>query len=550
VILSSEGIIRRHVEAGAWPRVTLDRLFRRGVERDPDGIVFRNAGDPVVPGLDHAVSFTDAERRIDALASFFAGVGLKPDTVIGIHLPSSVEAATIVLAALRAGLIVCPLPLHLNRSEMAAVVAAAGIRAIATASEIEGEATGEQVRDVAADAFAIRFVFAVGTGVPDGLVDLDVVLADLGQFAPPPPVVRRGDPADHVAALSLMRDADDRLIVVPHSHNHLVAAALGHALESSMTPGEILLSTMHPAAPAGLAAGLATALVNGGTVAFHHPTRISRLTAAALTSGAARVVIPSAIGAEAAASLPSDIGLSLVDPGLSSGGPPALSAGRAVTDLYTLGGLCLLPVARAAENAAAMLPLGSVRIPRTNATAAVLYETRIKARSGGPDRRTPTGAGELLVAGALVPDAPWPEPSSGQAAMPLPLTADGFVRSGIAAQPEADGARVRLDGPIADLIVVAGHTVSPARLEALLRSHPKIADAAVFPVDAPTVGARIGIAVVPITGVTISPRDLSAFLAARGGSLDEPGIVAVVPEVPRNADGAVLRDALFLSAVA
>jgi acyl-CoA synthetase (AMP-forming)/AMP-acid ligase II len=550
VILSQEATIRRHVAAGAWSQVTVDRLFLRGVERDPGGIIFRNAGDQAVPGLDHAVTFEEAQQRVDALASFFAGVGLKPDTVIGIHLPASAEAAMIVLAALRAGLIVCPLPLHLNKSEMAEVVAAAGIRAIATASEIEGEPSGEQVRDVAAEAFNIRFVFAVGTGVPDGLVDLDVVLADLDQFGPPPALLRRGDPADHVASLSLMRDPDDRLVIVPLSHNHLVASALAHTLEAMMTPGGILLSTMHPATPAGLSAGLATALVNGGTVAFHHPTRLTRLTTAVLTSGTNRVVLPAAIGVMAAAALPADVGLSLVTSGLDPRGSPDLPAGRSVTDLLTLGGLCVLPVARGTANTAARLPSGPVRIPRTSSTAAVLFETRIKPRTGAMDRRAATGAGELLVTGALIPDAPWPQPTSGRGTAALQVGTDGVVRTGILAQPSLDGGSVHLHGPIADVLVVAGRTLSPARLEALLRSHPSVADAAVFPVETPVVGARVGIALVPITGATLQADQLSAFIAARGGSLDGPSVVAVVPEIPRGADGAVLREALFLAAVA
>jgi acyl-CoA synthetase (AMP-forming)/AMP-acid ligase II len=550
VILSQEGTIKRHVAAGAWSRVTLDDLFRRGVERDPGGVVFRNSGDAVVPGLDHALTFSDADRRIDALASFFAGVGLKPDTVVGIHLPPSAEAAVIVLAALRAGLIICPLPLHLTRSEMADVVAAAGIRAIATASEIEGEPSAEQVRDVAAEAFAIRFVFAVGLGIPDGLIDLDAVLSDLEQFGPPPVLARRGAPADHIAALSLMRDAGDRLVIAPHSHNHLVAAALAHALESAMAPGEVLLSTMHPASPAGLAGGLATALINGGTVAFHHPTRMARLTAAAVTAGAGRVVLPAAFAGEADAALPAEIALSLVTPGLDPNGVADLAPGRPVTDLFTLGGLCLLPVSRGADNAAAMLPAGPVRIPRTADGSAVLFETRIKPRAASTDRRTTSGTGDLLVTGAIVPDAPWPEPAGAGSVGTLTVGADGIVRTGLLAQASADGLDIRLRGPAADLLVVAGRTIAPGRIESLLKTHPSVEDAAVFPVDAAHVGARVGIAVVPRPGQAIRGDELSLFLAERGGSLDTPAVLSVVKAIPRGADGAILREALFLSAVA
>ena len=111
MILTPEDRIRAYVDDGVWSRVTLDHLFRKGLAATPDEVVFRDIGGPPVPGLGSARTFAEVHRRVEALAAFFAGVGLKPDTVVGIHLPACVDATLILLAALRAGLIVCPLPL-------------------------------------------------------------------------------------------------------------------------------------------------------------------------------------------------------------------------------------------------------------------------------------------------------------------------------------------------------------------------------------------------------------------------------------------------------
>ena len=179
MILTSEQRAEAYVASGVWSNVTLVELLRRTAIVAPETIVFEDVGIGAVPGLSAKYSFAEAEKRINGLAAFFAAVGLRPDMVLGIHLPPCADAAIVLFAALKAGLVVAPLPVYWTKSEIEAAIEAASIKAMVTASEIENEPSGELVRDVAADTFAIRFVFAVGDGQPDGLIDLTEVLADL-----------------------------------------------------------------------------------------------------------------------------------------------------------------------------------------------------------------------------------------------------------------------------------------------------------------------------------------------------------------------------------
>ncbi len=550
MILSPEATIRRHAGSGAWTRETLDVMFRRALARTPGAVAFRDAGEAATPGVGGAaLTFAEAERRIEALAAFFGGIGLKPDMVIGVHLPPSADAAVVVMAALRAGLILCPLPLHLGRAEMMDAIAAANIRAIVTASTVEGETTGELVRDVAAEAFAIRFVFALGQEVPDGLIDLAEVFGDPDQFGPAPAVARRGEAADHVALLALARSEDCRPVATPLSHNHIVAAAAAHRLDGRIEPGERLLSTMHPAGLAGLAGGLATALLDGAPLAFHHPTTLAGLAAAVEEAGASRVLMPAAVAAEADRLLPPDIRLSLVSSGLDPRGAPDVSPGRPAVDLLTMGGRCLLPTGARVHGVASLVPAGGGRAETPGAPAP--FETALKMRLRPGERRPVSGTGELTLSGPLVPDAPWPEPMSGGVAAGLAFGADGALKPGILAQPTADGRELRLRGPIGEVMVVAGQPVSMDRLDGILSRHPALADAAVFPVDAEMAGTRVGVAVVARPGESIDADGLAAFLEESGGGrLDRPALVRPVREIPRTPDGAVMRQALFLSAVA
>lgn len=549
MILTPEETSRRNIEAGVWSRVTLDQVFRRQLAATPDAPAFRDCGRSGVPGLGATLTFREAERRIEGLAAFFAGLGLKPDTVIGIHLPACADAAVIMLAALRAGLVVCPLPVYWTPAEVKAGIDAAAIRGIVTASAIEDDPAGELIRDVAADTFAIRFVFSVGAGAPDGLIELADVFADIDAMGPAPEVLRRGNAADHAALLSLAAAPDDRLIVVPHSHNHLVASALAHLLEGRVEGAECILTTMHPASVATVAGALITAFLGGGSVAFHHGTSLDGLAAAAAECGADRVILPAAFAPAMAAVAAPGLRLSAVSTGLEAAAPPPLPADRHAVDLLTLGGTCLLPLARGADGLPSALPAGETRLPSTTHTGPAFFETRLKTRARAGDRK-PAAGGELLIRGPIVPDAPWPEPASGGSGAVLAFTSDGFLRTGLQAEPTADETALRVTGTAVETVAVAGRALSAGRLDALFRRHPDVADAAVFPVGG-AAGTRLGLAVVEKPGRRLALADLVAWLDGEGaGALDRPAALVAVAEIPRAADGSVARGALFLEAVA
>ncbi|WP_237153544.1 AMP-binding protein [Oryzibacter oryziterrae] len=549
MILTSEERAKQHVASGAWNHVTLYQMFKRTVASRRNEIAFEDIGPSAIPGLSSRLTFTDAERRVDGLAAFFAGIGLKADMVIGIHLPPCVDASVIVLAAMRAGLVVCPLPVYWSKAEIEAAVEAASIKAIVTASEIEDDPSGEMVRDVAAETFAIRFVFAVGAGLPDGLIDLAEVLADVEALGPPPEIQRRGQAAEHVALLSMAKSADDKLLIVPYSHNQLMAIGVGHLLEGGIAGSDTLLSTMHPASLASVGGALATALLSGSTVAFHHGTSLAGLVEAVEVSAAKRVILPEAMGPALSEYVADDIAFSLVGTGLGFTRPEAIRPERATLDLITLGGLCLIPRARDADGEAVQLFVGPTRMGRNNDAGPVIYETRVKPRIKAGDRRATLTQGELHLTGAIIPDAPWPEPHSGKSGAMLAVTSDGYLRTGL--QVEVHDERLVILGSLTETIQVAGTTVSPARLDELFKRHPQVQDAAVFPIEAGPVGNRLGVAVVPKPGEYPKLLDILIWLdGEKAGALDRPVSVIAVPEIPRAADGAVLRQALFMQAVA
>lgn len=527
MILTPDDRIAAHIGAGAWSRTTVDDLFRRRAGEADSEVVFADRGMAGFEGGSSTLTGAEAERRVEGIAAFFAAVGLKPDTVLGMHVPASTDAAVIMLAALRAGLIVCAMPLHWTRAEMEEAVAATGMRAIVTASRIEDEPSGEKVRDVAAETFAIRFVFAIGTGVPDGLIDLAEVLAEIESLGPAPVPARRGPAADHVALLSLVRTADDRFTVAPFSHNHLMAAALAQVLETRADRrGQ--LSTLHPAGLAGFVGGILAPMLAGAPALFHHVRSLAGLAAAAADSAIGRALVPASV----APLLRERLGPSLALGMVRHGGDAAPALGEPATgdlDILTLGGLTLLPLARTAAGELRAIRAGAAHFPDGEAASPALAEIRVKASA-----RTAGQSGELILGGPLVADAPWPEQPSANA-MPLPLTSDGALKTGLAVQGTEKGGTLHIALP-AGVVVQAGRLRRPDRLESLFMRHPAFAEVSVRTVPDTLLGCRFVLDVVPRGPLLPDLAELAAWIGEVGGtSLDAPVALAVVPAIDRPA---------------
>ena len=95
-----------------------------------------------------------------------------------------------------------------------------------------------------------------------------------------------------------------------------------------------------------------------------------------------------------------------------------------------------------------------------------------------------------------------------------------------------------------DLIVSGGENVYPAEVEAVLREHPDVLDAAVVGSDDATWG-RVPVAVVVLAaGSTASDIELESHCQGRLAAYKVPVAFHRVAELPRNEAGKVLRGEL------
>jgi acyl-CoA synthetase (AMP-forming)/AMP-acid ligase II len=120
------------------------------------------------------------------------------------------------------------------------------------------------------------------------------------------------------------------------------------------------------------------------------------------------------------------------------------------------------------------------------------------------------------------------------------LDADGWLHTGDIGHVDADG-HVFVVDRLKELIKYKGFQVPPAELEALLLTHPAVADAAVIGRPDAEAGEVPVAFVVLKPGQTVSADEIKSFVADQVAHYKRLGDVRFVEAVPKSASGKILR---------
>lgn len=152
--------------------------------------------------------------------------------------------------------------------------------------------------------------------------------------------------------------------------------------------------------------------------------------------------------------------------------------------------------------------------------------------------------GELLVHGPSVFAGYFRDPAGTAAALH-----DGWLHTGDLVRRDADGYFTIVDR-IKDVYISGGEGVAPAEVEAVLQSHPAVADVAVVGVPDERWGES-GVAWVVVgRGRVTDAAELIEFARASLARFKVPREVHLVEELPRSTAGKVLRRVLVERAIA
>ena len=173
----------------------------------------------------------------------------------------------------------------------------------------------------------------------------------------------------------------------------------------------------------------------------------------------------------------------------------------------------------------------------TEACGGVAYDGRMLA---GTDVRLRGTDRQIELRGPTLMEGYRHDPGATAAA----FTVDGWLRTGDAGHLDDEGL-LRVDGRVDDLIRTGGEKVWPDEVERALGDHPKVGDVAVAGRPDPVWGQQVVAFVVPRAGDDPpSLEELRDRVSRRIARFKVPRRLVVVSEIPRTADGKLLRAAL------
>ncbi|MFP5364602.1 MAG: AMP-binding protein [Thermoleophilia bacterium] len=162
-----------------------------------------------------------------------------------------------------------------------------------------------------------------------------------------------------------------------------------------------------------------------------------------------------------------------------------------------------------------------------------LTEACSQVTTGGPPlfcTRVRIGsAREILVAGPTV--------------APAALGDDGWLHTGDEGALDEEG-NLTVTGRAGDTIITGGENVAPAEVEAVLESHPAVAEAAVHGAPDPAWGERVVATIVLRSGRNATEEELRGYCRVRLAGYKLPRVYRFSPELPRTASGKLLRRSL------
>lgn len=120
---------------------------------------------------------------------------------------------------------------------------------------------------------------------------------------------------------------------------------------------------------------------------------------------------------------------------------------------------------------------------------------------------------------------------------------DGWFLTGDLGYLDRDG-YLFIVGRIKDVIKRGGQQVAPAEVEEVLLAHPDVVEAVAFAVPHERFGEDVAAAVVLRPDVEVSAQKLRNFVSERLARFKVPGLIRIVPEIPKSPSGKIRRSEL------
>ena len=498
----------------------------------------RHGDQPAVLDGATRLSYAELADRAREFAAALVGSGVARGDRVAIWAPNSAEWVVAVLGTLEAGAAVVPVNTRFKGAEAADILTRSGARVLVTVTDFLGTDYVALLKD--ADAPPLDTIVVAHGPAAEGAVAWDVFL----QRSTPETrreVERRVSdlgPAD-VSDILFTSGTTGAPKGVVQTHGRTLSIATDWVAMTGLDVGDRYLMVNPYFHMFGLKAGILACVVAGATMLPEPVFDVDR--------------VLRRVAEEQVTVLP---------------GPPTLyqsildHPGRTTVDLSSL---------RVAVTGAADIPVELVRridaeLPFSTIVTGYGLTEGGTATATGPDDDVatiattvgrprpgfelriadPSGAdlphgkeGEVLLRGTSVMSHYLDDPEATSQA----LTPEGWLRTGDLGIVEDSGC-LRIVGRVKDMFIVGGFNAYPAEIENALMRHEEVQEAAVIGIPDARLG-EVGMAFVVLRpDATTSPQELIEWARDRIANYKVPRRVELVPELPRNATGKVLKDVL------
>ncbi|MEV5487757.1 4-coumarate--CoA ligase family protein [Streptomyces bobili] len=483
----------------------------------------------LVDGTDGTtLTYEQVDRFHRRIAAALAEAGVRKDDVLALHSPNTVAFPTAFYAATRAGATVTTVHPLATAEEFAKQLGDSAARWIVTVSPLL-----ETARRAAELAGGIEEIFVCDSASGHrSLIDM------LACAAPEPQIAI--DPVEDVAALPYSSGTTGVPKGVMLTHRQ-IATNLAQ-LEPAITagPGDRILAVLPFFHIYGLTALMNAPLRRGATVVvlprFDLQTFLAAIQNHRITG---LYVAPPIVLALAKHPAVAQYDLSSLRYVISAAAP--LDAGLAAACSARLN---LPPVGQAygmteLSPGTHVVPLDAMREAPAGTVGKLIAGTEMRVVSlDDPDKDLGVGeTGEILIRGPQIMKGYLGRPDA-TAAM---IDGDGWLHTGDIGRVD-DGGWLFVVDRVKELIKYKGFQVAPAELEALLLTHPGIADAAVIG-EYNDDGNEVPHAYVvrQPTAPDLAEGEVAMYVAERVAPYKRVRLVTFIDTVPRAASGKILR---------
>jgi acyl-CoA synthetase (AMP-forming)/AMP-acid ligase II len=486
-----------------------------------------------------AVGYGLLRSRIGQVAAGLGARGFGGGDVLALWAPNLPQWAGVALGAMAAGGAVTGLSPACSEDEARVQLADAGVSVLVTVPPLRGPARA------AAAAAGVRDLVVLGGGDHGGDhggdpgTDPGVRVTPIAELiasgsAVPAPAV---DPATAVAMLPYSSGTTGLPKAVQLTHANLVASVRQILAGLRLTERDVVLALAPFSHVMGFVPNLAAPLAAGATVVTVPRLDLARYLALAERHRATVLIgAPPLMAALAGHPLVDAHDLSSIELIVSGGAPLGADAQRAVAARFP-GAAVGQGWGMTETSVGGTVPdRDTGTVPGSVGRVMPSTELRVVDPSSGRDLAAGE-RGELWLRGPQVTPGYRGRPD----ATAELIGADGWLRTGDLGAVDADG-NVFVVDRLKELIKVSGYQVPPAELEALLRTHPAVLDAAVIPRPDARRG-EVPVAVVVPRG-EVDPDELLAWVAARVAPYKRLRAVRFADAIPRTPSGKILRRVL------